>query len=85
MTVLVFDSSYSRHADVTEYMQTNTYRVFHGGEEIWILCLSGNNDISRYRCCHENIKSIFPRHREMFCLLYGLIYSDTITHNDDKT
>ena len=33
-------------------------RTFHGGEEIWILCSRGNNDI-------ENIKSIFPRHREI--------------------
>ena len=21
------------------------YRIFHGGEEIWILCSSGNNDM----------------------------------------
>ena len=58
------------------------YRIFHGGEETRILCSSEWQQ--RYRCCHGNIKSIFPRHREMFCLLYGLIYSDTIIHNDDK-
>ena len=38
-----------------------------------------------FEFCHENIKSIFPRHREMFCLLYGLtLYSDPIIHNDDE-
>ena len=44
---------------------------------------SERSEGARYRC-HENIKSIFPRHREMFCLLYGPTYSDAIIHNDDK-
>ena len=35
--------------------------------------------LARYRCCHENIKSIFPRHREMFCLLYIWTYFNKYT------
>ena len=45
---------------------------------------SEQSERTRYHCCHSHVKSIFPRHREMFCLLHGLIYSDTIIHNDDK-